>query len=70
MPRGRPKKIMQEPIEHGIIENIISIEPPMNYKLGDLTPEYIEWYYNNHSQQDFNIKYIKRRNRINPKYFS
>jgi len=49
------------------------IEPPaMHPRLGDLTPEYIEWYGENHSKQEFNQKYITRRFRISKelhKYF-
>lgn len=41
------------------------VEPPaMNPRLGDLTPEYIQWYGENHTKQEFNQKYITRRFRI------
>jgi hypothetical protein len=40
-------------------------EPPeMDYRLGDLTPEYIEWFAQNHTIEEFYTQYIKRRNRI------
>lgn len=40
-------------------------EPPeQNVYLGDLAPAYIQWYGDNHTIEEFYIKYVKRRNRI------
>lgn len=40
-------------------------EPPeMDFRLGDLTPSYIEWFAQNHTIEEFYTQYIKRRNRI------
>lgn len=40
-------------------------EPPEhNIYLGDLAPAYIQWYGENHSIEEFYIKYVKRQNRI------
>jgi hypothetical protein len=45
------------------------IEPPkIDPKLGDLTPEYINWFANNHPSVEFHQKYVKRRNRIPEQY--
>jgi hypothetical protein len=41
-----------------------SKEPEHNPYLGDLAPAYIEWYGNNHSIDEFYIKYVKRQNRV------
>jgi hypothetical protein len=44
-------------------------EPTQDPKLGDLTPSYIDWFYNNRSREDFYRKYSGRRNRVEKKYF-
>ena len=41
-----------------------SKSPELDVRLGDLTPDYIEWYGENHTYQEFCIKYIKRRHRV------
>lgn len=54
------------------IEQLINepyCEPKQDPKLGDLTPSYIDWFYNNRSREDFYRKYIGRRHRIDSKYF-
>lgn len=41
------------------------VEPPaMDPRLGDMTPEYVQWYGENHTKQEFNIKYCGRRHRV------
>lgn len=54
------------------IEQLINepyCEPKQDSKLLDLTPEYVEWFYNTRSREDFYRKYIGRRSRIDSKYF-
>jgi len=41
-----------------------SKEPEHNPYLGDLAPAYIQWFGENHSIEEFYIKYVKRRNRV------
>jgi hypothetical protein len=66
MPEQKPSIQEVEPI---INEPIINTEPEQDIRLGFLTPSYVEWFYNNHSKEEFNIKYIKVRNRIGENYF-
>lgn len=40
-------------------------EPPaQHFQLGDLTPEYVRWFGENNSKEEFNRKYSNRRYRI------
>ena len=64
------EKKQKELIETGFDRTLTGpIEPPkIDPKLGDLTPEYISWFGENHSRVEFIEKYVKRRNRIPEQY--
>lgn len=42
--------------------------PQMNYKLGDLSPEYLEYYLETFGVQKFYERYYKRKNILPEKY--
>ena len=68
---ARPRKTIIE-MTPSMINTIVneSLEPEKDIKLGDMTPSYIEWFYENKSQEDFISKYFGRRYRKDlHKYF-
>lgn len=73
---GRPRKHHIEeldPKQEDVVTTSTLEEPIHNGKLGDISPDYISWFGETHSTQEFRIKYIKRRNRVpeeSQKYFN
>lgn len=46
-----------------------SAEPSKDPAVGDKTPEYVEWYRDNHTPEEFAAKYGHRKHHLNhPKY--